>query len=378
MEAAVLLSALIGEIYDAAIDPAAWSIALARVNAFALGAGAAIYAKDAVNRTGNIYFDDGSIKQRYIDLYFEKYVKLDPSTTQHYFGGIDEPISTVDFIDYAEFVQTRFYKEWAQPQGLVDHVTSVLEKSSTSVALFGVFRNERQGLVDDEMRQRMRLVAPHIRRAVLISRLIDLKTAEAAAWADTFDGIHAGVVLVDAKGRVVQSNGAGHELLTTGCVVHARDGRLGAGENEADRALKEAIAASAAGDAALGIGGIAVPLPSPDQRRFVAHVLPLTSGNRRAAGATYAAVAAIFIHALAFDIPSPPEVIARTYHLTPMELRILIAIVEVGGVPAVAAALGMGATTVKTHLRHLYAKTGCRRQADLVKLVAGFASPLTA
>jgi hypothetical protein len=175
MEAAVLLSALIGEIYDAAIDPAAWSIALARVNAFALGAGAAIYAKDAVNRTGNIYFDDGSIKQRYIDLYFEKYVKLDPSTTQHYFGGIDEPISTVDFIDYAEFVQTRFYKEWAQPQGLVDHVTSVLEKSSTSVALFGVFRNERQGLVDDEMRQRMRLVAPHIRRAVLISRLIDLK-----------------------------------------------------------------------------------------------------------------------------------------------------------------------------------------------------------
>jgi DNA-binding CsgD family transcriptional regulator len=106
--------------------------------------------------------------------------------------------------------------------------------------------------------------------------------------------------------------------------------------------------------------------------------LPLTSGNRRAAGATYAAVAAIFIHALAFDIPSPPEVIARTYHLTPMELRILIAIVEVGGVPAVAAALGMGATTVKTHLRHLYAKTGCRRQADLVKLVAGFASPLTA
>ncbi len=313
-----------------------------------------------------------------MDLYFQKYVKLDPSTTQHYFGGIDEPVATEDFIAYDEFVQTRFYKEWARPQGLVDHVTSVLEKSSTSVALFGVFRNERQGLVDDEMRQRMRLVAPHVRRAVLISRLIDLKAAEAAAWADTFDGIRAGVVLVDATGRIVQSNGAGHEFLIAGGVVHVRDGRLGAAENEADRALKEAIVASAAGDTALGIGGITVPLPSPDQRRFVAHVLPLTSGNRRAAGATYAAVAAIFIREIAFDIPSPPEVIARTYQLTPMELRILIAIVEVGGVPAVAAALGMGATTVKTHLGHLYAKTGCRRQADLVKLVAGFTSPLTA
>jgi DNA-binding CsgD family transcriptional regulator len=373
----VELSGLIANIYDAAINPAAWPGALVKANGFVGGSGAGIYAKDAVNKTGNIYFDDGSIERRYVDLYFEKYVKLDPSTTQHYFGGIDEPISTTDFIDYDEFVLTRFYKEWARPQGLVDHVTSVLEKSSTSVALFGVFRNERQGLVDDEMRQRMRLVAPHVRRAVLISRLIDLKTAEAAAWADTFDGIHAGVVLVDATGRIVQSNGAGHEFLATGGIVHARDGRLGAAESEADRALKEAIAASAAGDTALGIGGIAVPLPSPDERRFVAHVLPLTSGNRRAAGATYAAVAAIFIREIAFDMPSPPEVIARTYHLTPMELRILIAIVDVGGVPAVADALGMGATTVKTHLGHLYAKTGCRRQADLVKLAAGFSSPLS-
>jgi DNA-binding CsgD family transcriptional regulator len=374
----VELSGLIATVYDAAIDPAVWGVALSKANIFAKGAGAGIYAKDAVQKTGNIYFQDGSIERHYVDLYFEKYVKLDPSTTAHYFGGIDEPVSTVDFIDYDEFVQTRFYKEWAQPQGLVDHVTSVMEKSSTSVALFGIFRNERQGLVDDEMRRRMRLIAPHVRRAVLISRLIVLKTAEAAAWADTFNSIHAAVVLVDATGRIVQSNGAGHELLTTGGVVHARDGRLGAAENEADRALKEAVAASAAGDAALGIGGITVQLPSPDQRRFVAHVLPLTSGNRRAAGATFAAVAAIFIRELAFDIPSPPEVIARTYRLTPMELRILIAIVEVGGVPDVAATLGMGATTVKTHLGHLYAKTGCRRQADLVKLVAGFSSPFSA
>ena len=372
------LSGLIATIYDAAINPATWNAALTRANSFAGGAGAGIYAKDAVNKTGNIYFDDGTIERRYVDLYFDKYVKLDPSTTQHYFGGIDEPISTVDFIDYDEFVQTRFYKEWARPQGLVDHVTSVLEKSSTSVALFGVFRNERQGLVDDEMRRRMRLIAPHIRRAVLISRLIDLKTIEAAAWAETFNGIRAGVVLVDSAGRIVQSNSAGHDLLTAGTIVHAREGRLGATDAEADRAIKDATAASAAGDASLGIGGIAVSLRAPNQPPFLAHVLPLTSGSRRAAGAAYAAVAAIFIREAAFDMPSPPEVIAKTYGLTPMELRILIAIVEVGGVPAVAEALGMGATTVKTHLGHLYAKTGTRRQADLVKLVAGFASPLTA
>jgi DNA-binding CsgD family transcriptional regulator len=59
-----------------------------------------------------------------------------------------------------------------------------------------------------------------------------------------------------------------------------------------------------------------------------------------------------------------------------MELRVLLAIVEVGGVPEVSETLGVGEGTVKTHLKRLYQKTGARRQADLVKLFAGYTSPL--
>jgi Bacterial regulatory proteins, luxR family len=44
---------------------------------------------------------------------------------------------------------------------------------------------------------------------------------------------------------------------------------------------------------------------------------------------------------------------------------------HVGGV-----ALGVSETTVKTHLQHVFEKTGTQRQADLVKLVAGYMSPL--
>ena len=41
----------------------------------------------------------------------------------------------------------------------------------------------------------------------------------------------------------------------------------------------------------------------------------------------------------------------------------------------VADALGVSVTTVKTHLGNIYVKTGAGRQADLVKLVAGFSNP---
>ena len=52
-----------------------------------------------------------------------------------------------------------------------------------------------------------------------------------------------------------------------------------------------------------------------------------------------------------------------------------LAVVQVGGVPEVADALGIGEATVKTHLHRLFGKTDIKRQSDLVKLVAGFSSP---
>ena len=84
----------------------------------------------------------------------------------------------------------------------------------------------------------------------------------------------------------------------------------------------------------------------------------------------------VFVHKAALDTPSPIEVIAKHYKLSPMELRVLLAIVEVGGVPEVAEALGIAATTVRTYLNRVFVKTGIKRQADLVRLVASYTSPL--
>ena len=147
-------------------------------------------------------------------------------------------------------------------------------------------------------------------------------------------------------------------------------------EASTDQSLRESFAAAASGDRALGSKGIAVPLAALDGERYVGHLLPLTAGKRRDAGLRYDAVAALFVRKAALEMPSLPEVIAKSYRLTPTELRVLLAIVNVGGVPEVAMTLGIAETTVKTHLGRLYDKTGTCRQADLVKLVAGFSSPL--
>ena len=241
--------------------------------------------------------------------------------------------------------------------------------------MFGIFRHERNGFVDDEARHRMRLIAPHIRRAVLIGHMFNLKVAEAATFADTLDGLDAGLYLVDADARLIHANAAGRAILDAHDILHEIRDHLAACDPKVNQTLRDVFAAAGQGDSALGARGIAVPLTGKDGQRHVAHALPLTSGARRRAGVAYRAVAALFVRKAELTMPRS-EVIGKAFKLTPTELRVLLAIVEVGGVPEVAAALGVADTTIRTHVGRLFEKTGTARQADLVKLVAGYTTPL--
>jgi DNA-binding CsgD family transcriptional regulator len=368
------LSELIGEIYDAALDPSLWPDILFNIADFVGGKAAGLLSKDSVSKVGNAYYQFG-VDDHYLRLYEETFWRFDPLTPLLFFA-VEQVTATSDVMPYPEFAETRFYREWVQPQGWIDAANVVLEKSVTSCAILSVIRSERQGIVDDEMRRRMQLVVPHVRRAVLIGRIIDLKTNEAATLTEALDALSAAMFLVDASGRIVHANAAAHAMLAAGDFLHAGGGRLIATDAEANRTLRDVFTAAELGDTAVGTSGISVPLIARDGEQLVAHTLPLTSGARRVTGSSYKAAAALFVHKASLDTASPPELIARTYKLTPTELRILLAIVQVGGVPDVSEALGVAENTVKTHLKRLYAKTGASRQADLVKLMAKFSSPL--
>jgi DNA-binding CsgD family transcriptional regulator len=371
------VSSLIGEIYDAALDPDLWPGVLEKACRFVGGVASNLYSEDSAARTGNIHYTWG-VDRHYGRLYYDKYIKFNPFTTAQLFFDVEQIISVGDIMPYEEFRETLFYKEWAQPQGWVDAASAVLDKSATSYAAMSVIRHERDGLVDDETRWRMGLLVPHVRRAVLIGKVIELHRAEASTLADTLDGLTAGMFLVDQTGRIVHANENGHIMIGDGRFVRAAAGRLVAADARANQTLQDIFAAAECGDDAVGVKGISVPLPARAGQEHVAHVLPLTAGMRRRAGTSYAAVAAVFVRKATLDVPSQLETVAKRHRLTPSELRVLLAIVEIGGVPEVANALGISETTVKTHLRHLFEKTNTTRQADLVKLVARFANPLVA
>jgi DNA-binding CsgD family transcriptional regulator/PAS domain-containing protein len=369
------LSTLIGDIYDAVLDPTQRIVVVDEIARFAGGHSGGLLSKHSLSKSENLYCYIGADPES-LRAYSESYPKLDPTANVRSFG-VEQVVSAADLVPHEEFRRGRFYREWARPHGWVDVASAVIEKSATSCTFLSVARHKASGLVDDEMRRRMALVIPHVRRALLIGKTINHTQAEAACFSDILDGLSAGVLLVDANARVVHANAAGKAILGAADFLRTTGGRLVASDAPVNEALREILLAAEAGDVVVGIKGIALPMSAHDGERYVAHVLPLTSGARRRAGLAYNAVAALFVRKAAVGAFSPPAVIGEMYKLTPTELRVLLAIVDIGGAPEVAAALGVAVTTIKTHLSRLFEKTGVGRQADLVKLVAGFSTPLT-
>jgi len=373
MEEDLELTLLIGEIYDAALDASRWTDVLAKIARYVDGQAAGLLTKNGVSKSGYIHYQVG-VEPDFVRSYSEAYWKFDPVATLP--DCEDEQIVSVsELMPYDEFVAGRFYREWAKPQGWIDAASAVVEKSTGGCAYLTVVRNEASGMVDNEMRRRMGLIVPHVRRAVRTGKVIDLRQGEAATFANVLDGLSPAIFLVDADGQIIHGNAASRLLMATGDLLRGVHGRLTASDSQLDQALHSAIIAAATLED-VGGKGSAVSLRSHAGERYVAHVLPLSVGERHKAGMRSRAVAALFVRKAELEAAPPSEVIRKTYKLTPTELRVLLAIVNVGGVRQVAGNLGVADTTVKTHLGRLFEKTGVSRQADLVKLVAGYSSML--
>ncbi|MET4740334.1 DNA-binding CsgD family transcriptional regulator [Bradyrhizobium japonicum] len=362
------LPELVESIYDAGLDPSLWNNAVAGIRDFVGGQACGLFSKDSISKFGVTHYYCGA-DPRYIQLYSETYSKFDPLTVLPPHGEI---VSIPDLVNFDEYRKGRFYQEWMQPQGCSDAANVVLEKSSCPV-MMTVLSGRR--MVDPAMKHRLSLIVPHASRALLINRAITAQLTLATALADVLDNLASGIFLLDASCRVVHANSAGHALLAADDVVRSVAGQLVTSSAEANQTLREAFATG--NDVVLlAARDRAIPLLSPSGERYVAHILPLSSVLRNGSERVVNAAGALLLRKVSLGGQSYGELIARTFDLTPAELRVFLSIVEIGGIPETAAALGIAETTAKTHLHRVFAKTGVSRQADLVKLAAGFSNPL--
>jgi DNA-binding CsgD family transcriptional regulator len=366
-------SALVGHIYDAAVEPAEWPAVLERIRKSLNAQTAALWSYDIFDRTPPWQLEIG-YDPHWMKLYTEKYLALNPYMDQVALMSPGEVLATSGLPDYPELFNTEFYQGWLKPQGFLDASQLMVEKSMNTITTLSTVRTEDQGTYDEAALDLLRLLYPHLRRAVLIGRIVRSHEDRAAEYSELLDSLSAGMFLVSDKSEVIRANAAGEAMLAARVPLKKVNGRLVLVEDQANRALRAAIAAAQEGDVALGERGASIPIRIHDQD-FILHMLPLNATRRRSVGFGDGAASVLFVTRTDPKDGITIAAFAERFALTAQEGRVLRALLEVGGVPMAADLLGISPNTARTHVTSIFDKTGVRRQADLLRLLIEAKSP---
>lgn len=282
-----------------------------------------------------------------------------------------EPVLNSQMCDRTDWPSNKYYRDFVEPQGIVDAVAIALARQPDRVAtLAGGMHATADPVTDAEM-EGLRVIAPHMRRAVAIAHLFDDMRSETAAFAAALETSRAGIVLVDQRLGIVHANSLAHRMLAEGDPIREQQGRLALREELSQDALANAAASQPIN---LGRSGSGIPTRRLDGSPVLVHVLPLDDGRRRA-GMVARASAAIFIAPSPAPIDLPGEALSLLFDLTPAESRVMELISDGLAIADAAQALSVAQSTVKTHLLRVYQKTGTRGQKDLSALARGISIP---
>ena len=245
--------------------------------------------------------------------------------------------------------------------------TTILLKDGpfSAVATFG--RSARAGEWDDDHRATMQLIAPHLRLAAEVGRRLEGISRIAAGPA--FDALAEGVIILDGAARVVFANASAQALLSAGDGMTIRHARLCASV-AADMGVLQSAIASATSARAFARSGRTFTLQRPSLKRpLMVVVAPLAV--EAAWFLAHPPAAILFVNDPKQSCAVPlPDQLRAAFGLTRTEALVAARIFEGEGLRPAAEALGMGVTTARTHLQRIFDKTGTRKQAELVRILA--------
>ena len=218
----------------------------------------------------------------------------------------------------------------------------------------------------------IRRLLPPIRQTVRVQQVLAGAGALGASLAKLLDTTGLGIVQLDGRGRIVSANDAARAMLRTRKGLFDKDGFLHARAPEDDAGLQGLLARALPPFGARGAGGSTMIGRSPPLPPLVVHIHPV--GRQETDLRVWPVAALVLVADPARRTRIDPAVAAAALGLTGMESRVAVLLAEGMNVREVAAATGRRESTIRTHVKHMFAKHGLSRQADLVRLVQSLGS----
>jgi DNA-binding CsgD family transcriptional regulator/PAS domain-containing protein len=361
------VDALIGRVYDAALDEKLWRELAPEIAAAFDSPSAVLQIRDVQHGDPKFLTLTENLTPSAIERYNSHYWKCDVWVQGAQAVGLSKVITTSDFVRDSELDRTEYYNDWLTTVGIYYCLGAVFQIDRDSLVILGIHRPKMSGRYSStELRPAVQFL-PHLERALQIrQRLAGSVTAQATGL-DVLDRMAAATLVVSRTGRILYANKRAEEILRKGEVLRVRAGHITlldrGGADRLARAIQGAV------DSAAGRGrssGGALAIPRPGRLPLAVLVAPFRS-MREGLGPT-APAALIFIRDP--EGPGIPSVTLRhLFGLTVAEAELASSLTTGQSLEEIAITRGVSDNTVRTQLKSVFAKTETTRQGQLVALL---------
>lgn len=362
---------IVEHIYQTVEDPSAWPAVLAEISDALHGGVAALLYHDVRAHHGGLN-QSVRLAPDAIDVYQQHFHSLDPwgkGTASKGLGKTGAVLNGDQLIALPDLQRTEYYADYASPNDLVRILAGVVIADGPVLSVISILRSERAKPFGREEHQRLLALMGHLKRVLEIRRKVDGLQLLQAASSHALDQLPTGVILVDASGRIVFANAAAQRTLSSEEGLTAEGGRLSAILASDTTALRALISAAVRTTTGQGLhpGGVLNVSRPQSERPLSVLVTPVpASADYRNLGH---AGAAVLISNPDQPQSPDPDVLRALFRLTAAECRLVTAICSGLSLAEAAVSLQITRETAKSHLKHVFAKTGTSRQSELVAVV---------
>ncbi len=370
------LGQLVSSIYDAAMDSARWPAFMESLASF-LHAGLGLFWLHD--------FSDGSINLESGGGNVSAFTGLDSTAltqlTGYYAarnvwipnaGQLAEGSITVSSALYPDSLlkRTEFYGGFLSQYDLHYAVGSSILKRGTRDVKMSFIRSERAGRYNKAELQLVQQLMPHLRNAVTMHRELYRLRALSESVMAALEMVPLGVILLTSTGLLMHANRRAHELVTrTAALRFGPAGTIIGANMNATASLRKLIHDAVQTGTGKGLAhGGTLRLVSANGRQLQILVTPLPAGTSPFGGDAMAAIFCSEPDAVAV-VGALSQTLEIMYRMTPAEAQLTEALVNGQSLKHYADSRCVSMNTVRTQLKAVTAKTGTKRQADLVRIV---------
>lgn len=295
--------------------------------------------------------------------------KYFPSDTPLARLPVDRVFCIEDLMSMAEWENSRYYREYARPSDAY-HVMGADLATQSGVIGLRISRGHGQPAFSDRDRALCARLLPHLRCSLDFHDLLERRESMGNLYSEAVNRLSIASMVLDEAGNVIQLNGVARALLEQADGLKLVGSRLEASYPSDNRELYRFIRFAAESRATLGAEPVsaALSIARPSGQVGLGVVIePIrSSGWVEGHGQP---VVMVYVRDAMGGVQMSSQLAQELFTFTPAETTLALQLANGLSLEEAAEKLGITRNTGRAHLRSIFAKTGIKRQAELVKVL---------